>query len=692
MTLISVMDITLDFKRACTAAECEACWLCSKLPLWNKVLNLYGLNLAEFEPGKLSLTSFKTHPSSYLQSHRTSRPQYTTTFFIAWLPRKHQCLHAMRLSHPLYVASDGVTSVMFDCASQEVATAGNASNLRFLQLQKYVDIEKVCNVLRTSVGSLETIDLSERIRSMHIPQSLASLVHRSTPRINRFGVDGLCRHDRWGMLHAVLQCPMLTDLTVQLPFMERFPWTVADLLQHCGNLEKLCLDLPEPEWSRSYTRLDEAFAANHRLTELRVTAHSEVLCRAMCKAVTRSPSVKTFHLSTGWQERHCIEWYVASLLSKNSVLEALKLAFFEICPGGAERLARGLADNTTLMTFDVSKSTADASAFASLVGALERNSTLKKLRLGKFPKTTNNGRLLLALSTHFGRVEVLPWTDEVVSTLAPTLLSGTLSPEHVQLAVSDKMSGDSLRCLGAALGGTRSVKTLTLHVSGEVSVLLGTSLYYVLKAMKSVSTLRLRGAANINRPLTQPSKPPPKSRQWLLRLLRKSSSVSRVEIAKCFDGVKSWFELAPALRDSLSITSFEVSGLCCDTRNFAVHRGVTRNLTRLNDAVRFVTRANVGRRCGLAFETLAAMPSLREQIGKVTGKSEAECEAAVRSARAFLAENFFVLAGVVCGSLECHPGGEGVQLDALNAACLQAIAGHVKLSDVVFESAGNVQS
>ncbi|XP_077552915.1 uncharacterized protein LOC144167561 [Haemaphysalis longicornis] len=172
---------------------------------------------------------------------------------------------------------------------------------------------------------------------------------------------------------------------------------------------------------------------------------------------------------------------------------------------------------------------------------------------------------------------------------------------------------------------------------------------------------------------------------WPTYTLGKIGTIAEKKIGSehecCCQGI---YSLALCLVHNCTVTSFEIEGVRVDFPGFVVSRSITRNLTMLNDAVRFVTGASLGKRCARSFEMLSAAPSLVDQLRRVTGKSRRECATAILLANSVLREMYFIITGVVYKSLRCHPS-RGPQLDALDCACMQQISRYLRVSDVVDE-------
>ncbi|KAH9366799.1 hypothetical protein HPB48_014428 [Haemaphysalis longicornis] len=558
---------SIDFERACTFASSSGCWLRNELALWNEDLNRYGLNLTEVEPEKLALSVFRCCHSAPYRSF-AKHEHYTPSFFIAWLPRKHHCIRAMRLRSEvprwLFPRFNGTAAL--------VESAGDSSNLQKLEVSGTEYAQEACEAMRASADSLEDVSISNCWRRADVTDVLADIVKNAAQRMKKMSIRNSIENDN-GMLDALLHCADLTELTLQFSSQYSVPWTMSQLLVQCNKLEKLSFDTRDLS-QRCSRSLHAALAANTSLAQLHVVVRTVATCLAICEAVGHSSSLKTLQLSFPYTSPVCAEGSVALLLA-NTGLKTLIVRSFRLCQDHSRSVADGLAGNSVLELLDVKNSTVDEGALSLLTGSLEMNTTLKKMKIGKSSAPRRR-------AIHF-------WS-----------------------------------------GGT------------------------VLE--------------------------PPRG-EWLSDTLGKAGSAARTRVGDLNCRCEGVCSVALALTDSPTVTSFEAGNTCLDFPCFDVCKTITRNLGLLNDAARFVTRADVSKRCALAFETLATAPSFREHLGKVTGKSETECELAVRAAAGFLADNFFVITGVVQRSLSCHPG-EGTQLDELKGENLGVVTRRLRVSDV----------
>ncbi|KAH9380441.1 hypothetical protein HPB48_020004 [Haemaphysalis longicornis] len=300
----------------------------------------------------------------------------------------------------------------------------------------------------------------------------------------------------------------------------------------------------------------------------------------------------------------------------------------------------------------------------------------------------------------YGRVQ-LEWTDHDVTGLAASLL---LQP--TQCSIDLELTTETLSCASfqyvcKALSSSHLARSLTVYLSKVMPGHLE-SLSDALKKNVSLKGLKLIEEAH-------------ESRGSAVRAadgLRFSTSVSNLEI-KCISGMEldDVRRLKYLIAEARSLNAIEISstfrfyssyayilseGVLCNPfiTSFRVSPGfvanpdtefnepLIRNNARLSRAARFVLRRNTGKLCAEAFELFRSKASLIERVKAVSGMSDSDAEAAVKSAEQFLSDNYFFINQVVRDKLECLPG-EGTQIDQLNRDCLRLITRYLKISDVI---------
>ncbi|XP_077536162.1 uncharacterized protein LOC144148513 [Haemaphysalis longicornis] len=311
-----------------------------------------------------------------------------------------------------------------------------------------------------------------------------------------------------------------------------------------------------------------------------------------------------------------------------------------------------------------------------------------------FCKLEEPDEFLSTLITHHGRIEILSWSDKLVKVIGNILSSPEACPQHLVLDARSKLSGPSLHLLNESLRAvTCSVRTLTLVVSHGIGPSIGDLFCPILSRAWTITALKLQlHKVTLSHGFLNPEWPGGihfgypqgecESDDWPTHQMGKIGTVARKKIGDeydcCCQGILS---LALCLRHNATVTSFDIDGMRVDFPGFVVSRSTTRNLSMLNDAVRFVIYESLDKNRALAFENLADYPSLRDQLTKLTGMSEAVCAAAIESANSWLRKMFFVITGVVCSSVKCHSS-QRVQLDALSDSCVQGITRYLSVTDV----------
>lgn len=647
------------------------------------MLNSYGLNITEIEPGKLALTSFQF-------CHCVRKP-HGLSFFVVWLPRKHHCVQTMRLDSRV----DPWYFPLSESASREMDSIGDSTNLRHIELEGNVNIQEACRAMGTPAVPFESVHLRDITFDYEpVSSELPTLVHTAASRLKRLTVDDYFMGDHGGMLDLLLRCPVLTDLTLKLPLIKALPLLVVDMLNHLTELRKLCLDLPEQQWCCSYVGLKKAFDSASCLEDLHVVVRTQEFSEALCLAVEQT-SLKAFHLENFGEHDFSVENQIAYLLSSHSTrLETLRVSNFEFYE--TKEISGALVRNVVLRCFDITGSKIHAEAFTGLFAALDHNVSLKKLKTGKLPYVPDRDAFLCSLIAHYDRLEVSFWTDELIEVLGDSLSSPASCPEQLVVDASYRLSNESLGLLEKGLRSTRSVRTLTLVVSHGIGPSIGDVLRPILARALSITTLKLQ----LNKVLISHgsfgvdsadaihfSSPQGKCScdDWPSYRLGRIGTIAQDKIGSefhcCCQGI---YSVALCLMHNFTITSFEIEGFRVDFPGFVVSRSIARNLTMLNDAVRFVTGDSLEKRCAWSFEMLAGAPSLEDQLRRVSGKSEKDCAAAVVSAFAVLREMYFTITGVVRRSLKCRPS-RGTQLDALDAACMHGVSRYLRVWDVVDE-------
>lgn len=673
-----------DFKRACTASICPACWLCRELPSWNRLLNRYGLNLTETLPGQLALTAFQ-HCHCLECELLENEGSYSAAFFVRWLPQKHRCLRSVKLisrwptwRHELL---DG---------AEQLPNADHVLAIRELVVSNREFLNEAHHILRKTPNTLEVLELDY----VEMSPEVIEFFRTAPQQLKKLSVLEILEPK---MLTGILSCPRLTELSLTVPPTEDPLRFLVTLLKNCRLLEKVVLVFLEVSRT-SCKDLNHAFQIS-TVRDLIIYAHGKEICKAMCEAVAHSLSLKAFTLRGYLPDAFDNNAPIVVGLLENSSLQSLALSGFPSHPQGTRTVADALAKNKVLRCLGIDDPMIDVRTVLRLASALDENKTVK-LKLANIEDTEKRQQLLCGINPYYGRIEISPWTEDVATNLAGTLSMPEFCPEHLTLDVSKRLSEECLSSLRESMRKTRHIRTLTLLVNQTIGPLLGDVLGSMLENNKSITTLELYFGSPELRGSSSTSSPCPgnthikagllhsgdSGRGWKSEVLGKIGRTAKDKVPTNWEyecNCQGLYSIALCVEQSSTVISFGTSfDFIPDFVDFVISRSITRNLTLLNDAVRFVTRSAFGRHYAQAFETLAQAPSLNEQLQKVTFRSEQQCQGAIRSAAAFLQDNFFTATNVVQRCLECHSL-QGTQLDDLDVYCLRAIVRYLSVSDVL---------
>ncbi|KAH9372796.1 hypothetical protein HPB48_001312 [Haemaphysalis longicornis] len=661
----------IDLERACTAGSRQECWLCFDLTMWNETLNPIGLNLSEAEPGKLTLSTF-TEQEHWLVNFNDFPPEFPpnacATFFIVWLPRKHHCIQYLVVDRNVPSA----LRAMPELASAAMSGAWRRTCLRNVSWSTPSENWQELSVLAVT-STLKALDVSFGAGKNQVPEEFSHLLRRSAQHLTKLRLRLPRQQVECCFLDELASCRSLEELDVQIPHVRSVPSSVARLLESGAcNLQKLTIFYSKQ--TTGSPKFIQALRGNQTVSDVQVIGDCSESFRAVCEALKQNTVVKRLALLARSEK----DWlrvparFLALLLRKNSALTRLTLEDFELTRDDVAMIASTYKHNTGL-------------ASLYFVGGLVHADAIQEFRV--------NRPTLIPRAIYLESPRIMQSPEEWEPTKTLDVFPG---PDYyLQVNQPRQHDGQFLEELRSGLAKAVPVREVTLNFSHPLEPSLASKVSSTLCAAKTVTTLNLAKWDLSNVTLALPrlytavfggghSQAQP-SGKWVSDLLAGNRSIARVEFDAYLNDVVPWPEVAPGLCNNFSVTSFKVGGRFRDLPDFVVSRTTTRNLSLLNDAVRFITGADVGRRCGMAFECLAALPALREQLLNATGSSESHAEDLVQKATKFLAENYFVVTGVVRRSVQCYPTGLAWQLDALDAICWRAVANKLSVSDVLLE-------
>ncbi|XP_075525467.1 uncharacterized protein LOC142557476 isoform X1 [Dermacentor variabilis] len=664
----------VDLERSCSQPTSESCWLCDNLEDWNAVLNPLCLDLIEWQVGKLQLCSLVGIAEMHYSKDCNTR--YDAAYVMAWLPRKHSCIEAIRLNEhhpqPHILSFPEITAAECPLKLHHIVIAGSAS----------YDWALLLDTLG-SIVSLETFEL----RNVEVSKSFAAkageLLSANCASIKTVTLSKatIPRTASEALVNSISKCKNLRELTLSSNMSTSALKNLAKLLRSTKTLKTLHLQAePNVHTSESrYQRNEKGIALavaellrrNMSLVELHYQASNEAT-KNILMAVEANDTLKHLILTGDDYKVNYIDTAIGSLLesalSNNRGLCSLTLKGYKILSGVAALISKGLQANATLESLDVSQCCVDVTEVRVLCNALKQNKTLQKLQIEAHSASKSERLELYAeldKNQWYSRIQ-LSCINMVTQELVKSLSQPSLCPTDIHLVV-DKDSGASFTALFKALSTSLSVKSLSVSFNGAQLGHL-TSLLTTLEENKSLRSVTLRESfldSNcavmvvqgliLNESvveLTLECRELSSMSAELIALLLESNEIlykfhlsSLPELT--FDLVRT---ISQGVVENKFITETNVG---CEAS--FVRAAVQRNVTQLHRAVRFVLRRNVGKRCAASFELLESKPSLISGLQSAAGMTEVEAKCAVKAARHFLWTNYLFINYIVHHKLECYP-------------------------------------
>lgn len=684
--------------------------MCSCLFDWNLVLNAVGLDLVEEGPGRLCLSMQIPKPAFDI-----SNLNCTSADFFAWLPRKHWCIEALELGkgdpHLLKVMAPD-------------SLAGRASKLRRIAIQGFASFNwTVALDALGPVPQLEELEVSNYMLSEELAPKLAQLISDAAESMTRVDLSGSII---WSaevdiIMRGIAKCRKLRELKFCANFESTGLADCLNALRSAENVETLCVmeDVGDPDDPTFVVNVNvqqnnqQVLAAvadllrrNTRLKELRYQLYEQATLEGVFKALETNTTLERlviigyeFHLPYHDSRMGAM---LKAMLAKNRVLRSLTFEECTIGLSAAVLVSEGLSENTTLEIFDVSTCELDFQVVRALCNALKQNVTLRSLNVGSFSASHFERDRMSAELTRNGwykRVE-MPWEERDVPGLQAALRDASLCPSHLCLA-TNSFSLESLAMLCAALCASPSIRSLTISLRNATIDHLA-HLHVALSKNRSLKSVTIEddfgesgssalAALGLSRNKCVTELTMKCSRgdngigEVISMMLRTNETLSKVLI-RCTS-----CSIEPGFLRAVSGGVLE-NGFIID---FSLHEGystyypcewiraaVRRNVRCLYRGASFALSPTLDKDGAEAFELFESKPSLVPCIVATSGVSEAEAQSAVGAARQFVKSNYFVISGVVSGSLECLAG-SGMQIDDLNLDCWLAIARYLKVSDVI---------
>ncbi|KAL1419741.1 hypothetical protein MTO96_004664 [Rhipicephalus appendiculatus] len=393
------------------------------------------------------------------------------------------------------------------------------------------------------------------------------------------------------------------------------------------------------------------------------------------------------------------------MLRSNKALRTLIIEHGSLSMCGAEELAKGIRENSTLQCLEFLSSSVGAAAICCLCKALDQNKTLKRLKFDKYYALNSERESLAAVlgsSSSYDRV-LVPLVDADVKSILSHHTKVQLFPTELSVDNICDISSVLFQELCEALALSTTVKTLKVYYEGHEPVK-GDLFSAMLKDNKSITSLevylhsnpasyclaeKVAAALIHNRTLQELSvcfaslKLDRCTALSFCRMLSKNEALCKVFLKISHELCDRSLELlSTGVQNSEVLLEFGTGKvkipINCTT--YPMFKTLQQNNSRLNKAIMFVQH-NKDRHCAVAFEYLCRKPHFISYVAKVAGQSMSEAYQNIKSSQRYIFDNYFVIAGIVRHSVQCYPG-QGTQIDALNADSWRAIAQYVKVSDV----------
>lgn len=317
----------------------------TKLSSWNAVLNPVGIELCEFEPGKLAMSSFGTYRD--LTGTDSLVQEAAVAFY--WALKTFRCIKKVKFSHPMFLLHcfPFVKRAFLENDSVDVLKLYYPDEGPYSS-EEFIDALKMTQLRRIDLCGLE-LDASGIEKLSHLLKQnqqleIASLQYKLLGDVPPF-------------LMTTLQC---------LPCLKRLSWRsnglvpvevdgIAQLLLTTGTLDELEIHYSDEDADVTVLKpVAQSLGQNHTLCAL--TFYYVFLCDAGAELI-------------------------ANALKGNGHIKHLKLDHCEIGDVGGSAVAKMLVSNETLEEVNLSNNLMANGAGKQFAEALSVNRVLKKLSL-----------------------------------------------------------------------------------------------------------------------------------------------------------------------------------------------------------------------------------------------------------------------------------------------------------------------
>lgn len=694
----------LSFERACQyRPRHRDCWLRRDLDRWNKVLHPGSLELVETMPGSLAILSTSTTRRLYYSEDDVR----TAVYVIRQLPKVHRCVQHIKL--------DGEMMWFLCRLNYNVAlTLCHSANLQHLELYGWRGTSIFCGEELSE--ALEGLRHLKSITFCCLPVRrsmslfLTNLLVRNACQLTALTLadNSMLRDTMNSLLRALQCCRFLSELSiVENSLSTRSVAYLAKLLRTSKSLAKLALNESLGNNVSLYA-LSEALKVNTSLIQLHVCqcgGRLEVLFEALAvNSTLQCLDLNGCNIYAGTADS------LATALEKNTGLKKLILDHAHLDNDSVRTLARGLEANRSLETICLTRNSIDVSAVKVFSTMLRKNKTLKSVEFG-YVEGSEQERLTLAFQMAedkaYSRIQMI-WTEPDFLLLSAAVANPSESPTELHLICHFELIKSNVCAVLEKLATNKHVKSVRLSVATEVHREVIAAMCSVLSTNKTIQNLAIRVASGEsdrglfgevaqalyeNNTVTNVRFSGPevtrRSANCIASMLLKNTTIVSLNLDISHLPSKRLAIVSRALIKNHSVVEFRLARYPFTNKvSFRVFRATSRNVGLLNMAARFVTREKLDGEAARAFDDVCGKASLVPHIMNVTKHTESKIQTAVLSAKCFVQNNYFQLAGIVKENIVCHPG-LTKQFDSLNHYCRVAIAQYLKLSDVL--AADNIE-
>lgn len=713
----------------CSSSPIKDCWLCEAVTHWNFCLRRFCLELEEEEPGNLCLRTLSKAWRYEIDLFDDNGVSYNTIYVLKRLSRQHRCIKRLSLSHNVFDSLrapppiETVTASAVEC----IEISGGATHY--------------WNLLLNAVGDVVTLK-SLRMEGVFLDSNLIWML------ADLFAANGGCLQELAisasellpdiprQLICAIDQCKALTVLSLGGHLTLEATTALERLLQPNKCIQKLSLrdrgsndtylrspcgglslrfsptdspSLRDGECNQAFlSALCGGLSSNFSPTELQYEC-ANLNFGELLKLLRFNRVLKHLVLSGDKRKQGIFGKHdgmsLNTLLGHNTGLCSLAVRHCIWTLDAAEEVATGISLNGSLERFDLSQCQLTFDAVLTLCSGLDTNDTLKLLVFHPtekflYPLAGLSGKLVAA--KWFARV-VTTWPEAYVPALIEALKVPALCPTELHIRCSGS-SDRSFAKLCAALGSS-TVKHLFVkfwHCDFRPAIQLREALF----ANCSITTLELQEdsisrdtcfvvaeALARNRTVTEISlrinELNERNVKYLSSVATGSDALEKVSL-NCITTVP-WFA------DHLCGISFWLkrNGTLTDFCIFEERNGieffvaeikecVDKNRRQWNCALKFVLDPCINKGWAEAFESLHKNPRFLLRIAAASGMSLEDASRMVKSAKHFIARNYFLVTGVVSRGVTCHPH-KRTQVDSLNSDCWLAIGRYLDVFDVLDE-------